>query len=66
MDLESLKGIVVEQLQQRVGLDEKPAKGAADVVVELIQKHGPALLEGGLEDKLGDAGKALGGLFGKK
>ena len=70
MDIEQLKGMVVEQLKAKVGLDEAKAKQAADVVANLLQEHGPKLL-GGLTEKLGDklpagVGDALGGMFGKK
>jgi hypothetical protein len=66
MDIEQLKGMVVEQLKAKVGLDEAKAKQAADVVANLIEEHGPKLLAG-LGDKLpGGIGDALGGMFGKK
>ncbi|MCB9602756.1 MAG: hypothetical protein H6720_20745 [Sandaracinus sp.] len=70
MDIETLKGMVVEQLKAKVGLDEAKAKQAADVVANLVQEHGPKLVAG-LTDKLGDklpagVGDALGGFLGKK
>jgi hypothetical protein len=70
MDIEQLKGMVVEQLKAKVGLDEAKAKQAADVVANLLKEHGPKLI-GGLTEKLGDklpggVGDALGGMFGKK
>lgn len=70
MDIDTLKGMVVEQLKAKVGLDEGKAKAAADVVANLLKEHGPKLAAG-LTDKLGDklpagVGDAIGGFLGKK
>lgn len=63
-----MKEMIIEQLQQRVGLSKEQAESAAAVVTELLEKHGVSFAEG-MKDKLGDlggVGDALGGLMGKK
>lgn len=60
-----MKEIIIQQLQERIGLSEEQATQAAAVVMELIEKHGGDLL-GNVSGALGgDLGGAIGGLFGK-
>ncbi len=63
-----MKEMIIEQLQQRIGLSKEQAEGAAKVVMDLLEEHGVTLAEG-IKDKLGDLGgigDALGGLVGKE
>ncbi len=62
-----MKEMIIEQLQQRVGLSKEQAESAAKVVMDLLEEHGAGIAEklGGLAD-LGGVGDALGGLMGKK
>jgi len=55
-----MKEYIVEQLKNRIGLDQDTATRAAEVVIEIFQERGQELLG----DKLGAVGSLAGGLFG--
>jgi hypothetical protein len=61
---EQLKNQLIQQLQQRAGLDQEKATQAANVVAEFVQQHAGELVqmatEGGAGGLMGQAGKLLG------
>jgi len=61
-----VKDMIIEQLQKRVGLSAEQATQAAEVVTELLEKHGVTLAQGVTEKLPGGIGDAVGGLLGGK
>ncbi|MEO0325143.1 MAG: hypothetical protein AAF447_19445 [Myxococcota bacterium] len=60
MDIDAIKGVIIEKLKETVGLDDGMAQKAADVVADVLKEH----IGGGIAEKLpGGVGDALGGLL---
>ena len=61
---EQLKNQLIQQLQQRVGLDQEKATQAANVVAEFVQQHAGEMVqmatEGGAGGVMDQAGKMFG------
>lgn len=65
---------LIKQVTKKAGISETQAKQAVETVLAFLKGKLPSpiagqiegVLSGGETPDLGDAGKALGGLFGKK
>ena len=52
---------LIKQIQQRTGIDEAQARGAADTVIGFLKERLPAPIAGQLDGFLGGGGTSSGG-----